>query len=571
MASATDALLCWFGVHSEQSCRRQAEEPPWPLIIALVVLVPEIISFLAFLLNRSRIGAKIPDELEGIYDPKEYETSISYTKAKSDFKICKDIFDLIFFFGFWFLKGFPLLDSLCVQLGWSEIPTGLVFLGLFGLIFSIVGLPFDVYSTFVLEERYGFNKTTRCTFVKDRLKGLVLGVLIGAPLLSVILWFFITFRTLGWLYVYLTVTVFQLVLLFLMPVYILPLFLEMTPLPEGIAFITEDNEKAGSRNFLTSRVFYAHEKGFVTKDRRFQGSSNGATLSIYAPQSGVHADAGNWVLAEGEPGAEDAKVYATSAIIGSEDCPGISSSWVLTEEGKSAIQTKRDGEETTLLSKDDPMQMTRVDVGTLRKDLLNLADRLGYHGASIFVIDGSARSAHSNAFCIGFGRFRRICLFDTLLPLMEKEEIVAVLGHEIGHDRLYHVHTTMVITFAYLAVQLYALGSFITSKAISSAFFVPEPKVYLGLALFSIVWGVVDFVFSIPLTVQTRMNEYAADRYSVDADMSHSVTLASALKKLMKKSKVNLTPHPFHVFLTYSHPPLDTRLQAIRAYAATKK
>merc|ERR1719463_557357 len=101
--------------------------------------------------------------------------------------------------------------------------------------------------------------------------------------------------------------------------------------------------------------------------------------------------------------------------------------------------------------------MTRVDVGTLRKDLLNLADRLGYHGASIFVIDGSARSAHSNAFCIGFGKFRRICLFDTLLSAMDEDEIVAVLGHEIGHDRLYHVHITLIITIAYMAVQFYAL------------------------------------------------------------------------------------------------------------------
>merc|ERR1719198_1929252 len=123
------------------------------------------------------------------------------------------------------------------------------------------------------------------------------------------------------------------------------------------------------------------------------------------------------------------------------------------------------------------LQTTAADAGTLRKRLLDLADRLGYVGASIFVIDGSTRSSHSNAFCTGFGRFRRICLFDTLLPTMTEDEIVAVLGHEIGHDRLYHVHTTLVITIMYMAVQFYALGQFITSQAISSAFFVPEPKV----------------------------------------------------------------------------------------------
>merc|ERR1719181_831640 len=105
--------------------------------------------------------------------------------------------------------------------------------------------------------------------------------------------------------------------------------------------------------------------------------------------------------------------------------------------------------------------------------------------------------------------------------------------------------------------MLFAMGQFLTSPAISSAFFVDEPKVYLGIIFFSVVWGAVDFACSIPMTVNTRMNEYAADRYSIDADPTHANYLAEGLKKLMKKSKSNLTPHPFFVFLNYSHPPLD--------------
>lgn len=154
---------------------------------------------------------------------------------------------------------------------------------------------------------------------------------------------------------------------------------------------------------------------------------------------------------------------------------------------------------------------------------------------------------------------------------MTEDEIVAILGHEMGHDRLYHVHTTLVITIAYMALQLFCLGQFIGSPIIAGAFFVPEPKVYLGLVLFSIVWGIVDFFFSIPLTVKTRFNEYEADQYSIDADESHAFCLGNGLKKLCKKSKANLTPHPFYVFLTYSHPPLDIRLAAIDAYAKSKK
>jgi Zn-dependent protease with chaperone function len=546
------------------------EEPPWPLIFAAIVAVPEAINLFAFFLHRSRVGSPIPKALEGIYDAKEYEVSNRYTKAKYDLSLVNNLFNIVFTFAFWFLKGFPWLDGIAVSFGLSTIPTGIVFFALYGLIFYIVELPFELYSTFVLEESFGFNKTTPWTFVKDRLKALVLVVLIGTPVLYAVLWFFETFHSHGWLYVFLTVTGVQLVMLFLMPVLILPLFMEMIPLPEGTAFVSDEVEKGGSSNFLSARVFYEDElqngkPSYTTKDRRFAGTSTGAQLSIYSS-----ADQ-SWVVADGAPG-DNGTVYATCNSRAA-DGPGSSSVWTLSETAKNAL--KNDDEQSTLLSQDggasDSINMTRVDVGALRKRLLELSDKLGYAGASIFVIDGSSRSSHSNAFCMGFGRFRRICLYDTLLPLMTEDEIIAVLGHEIGHDRLYHVHTTLVITIIYMAIQFYFLGQFISSEVIAHAFFVPRPEVYLGLALFSVVWSVVDFVFSIPLTVQTRMNEYAADRYSVDADISHSVTLGSGLKKLMKKSKANLTPHWLYVFMTYSHPPLDVRLEAIEKYADEKK
>lgn len=547
-------------------------EPPWPLIFAAIVLVPEIIMLTAFLLQRSRIGSKLPEALEGIYDTKEYDVSNQYTKAKSDLKLVKDIVDLIFFFSFWFLRGFPWLDNHAVSFGLSTIPTGLVFLALFGLIFYVVDLPFEIYSTFVLEERFGFNKCTPLTFVKDRLKGLALAVLIGAPLMYAILWFFSTFHQNGWLYVFLTVAGVQLVLMFLMPVLILPLFMEMIPLPTGTALVTEEVEKAGSDNFLSARVFYGHDAtpggkaSWMTKDRRFAGGKNGVSLSIYFATADQES-AGNWVISEGEPGAGGV-VYATSSTL--QEGPGSTSSWSLTTFAKTELAKSSEADGISLLSK-DTLGMTHVDIGNLRQRLLDLANKLGYKGASIFVIDGSSRSSHSNAFCMGFGKFRRICLYDTLLPLMTEDEIVSVLGHEIGHDRLYHVHTTLAITIVYMAIQFYALGQFIGSDVIAQGFFVPTPKVYLGFVLFSMVWGVVDFVFSIPLTIQTRMNEYAADRYSVDADPNHAKQLGTGLKKMMKKSKANLTPHPLYVFLTYSHPPLDVRLEAIDDYAASKR
>lgn len=536
------------------------ESLPWPLIFAAMIAVPEAISLCAFFLQRSRIGSKLPEALENIYEPQEYDTSNRYTKAKSNLKLVKDFVDLVWFFGFWFMHGFPWLDSICVSFGFGTIVTGLVFFGLFGLISFVIDLPFEIYGTFVLEEEFGFNRTTPCTFIKDRVKGMTLALVLGVPILCIIQWYFLKFGSYAWLYVFLTVTTIQVILLFLMPVLILPLFMEMIPLPEGSAFVSEEIEKAGSGSFLSCRVFYKAEgalEAWTTKDRRFQG--DGATLSI-------HFKDNNWVLSEGEPSTAG-KVYATTKA--SLELGVTPTSWKLTADGKIALKVK-EGEENALLSK-DTISVTQHDVGRLKKRLLDLANQVGYLGANIFVIDGSSRSSHSNAFCTGFGKFRRICLYDTLLPTMTEDEIVAILGHEMGHDRLYHVHTTLAITIAYLALQLFCLGQFIGSPIIAGAFFVPEPKVYLGLVLFSIVWGIVDFFFSIPLTVKTRFNEYQADQYSIDADESHAFCLGNGLKKLCKKSKANLTPHPFYVFLTYSHPPLDIRLAAIDAYAKSKK
>jgi len=542
--------------------------PPWPLIMALVVLVPECISLLAMLLQRSKIGSTVPKELEGIYEPEDYNKSNEYTRAKSTFGLLKDVFDLVVFFSFWFLRGFPFLDSICSSFQFSEIVTGLIFMAIMSVVQTLIGLPWDIYSTFVLEERFGFNKTTPWTFVKDRIKGLALTMLLGGPLLYIVLWFFISAGPNAWLYVFLTITTFQVTLLFLMPVLILPLFMEMISLPEGVAVITGEQKGDGAPAFLFTRVFYAHDEqsggrpAWVTKDRRFAGSKEGGKLSLHWSDDASSGASPGWVISEGLPDAQGT-IYARTT-----QSPEDATEWSLTD-GALALAKKSAENSSEALVK-EPLKSTSANVGSLRKRLLELADRLGYTGANIFVIDGSSRSAHSNAFCTGFGRFRRICLFDTLLPLMEESEIIAILGHEIGHDRLYHVHTQLVFSIAFSFVMLYAMGQFITSVAISQAFFVPVPKVYLGLVFFSIAWSPINFVVSIPLTLRSRMNEFAADRYSVDADETHAAFLGNGLKKLMRKSKANLTPHPFFVFLTYSHPPLDIRLEALKLYHKKK-
>jgi len=140
---------------------------------------------------------------------------------------------------------------------------------------------------------------------------------------------------------------------------------------------------------------------------------------------------------------------------------------------------------------------------------------------------------------------------------------VAVLGHEIGHDKLHHVKIGLLQATALSFVELFLLGKFISSELLASAFLLRGPKVYIGLILFSLVWGTVETLASIPLTAQSRCHEHAADNFSVDADRSYGMWLVSGLKKMTRNSKSNLTPHPLKVFLEYSHPPLLTRIKGI--------
>lgn len=556
----------------------------WPLVLAVAVLVPELISLGAALLQRSRIGSPLPSELQGIYDQGEYETSMNYTRAKSTYSLCKSAFDLTVFFVFWLLHGFPWLDGVCVGLHLGgDILTGMVFIAILGLASQILDLPWDIYFTFVLEEKFGFNKTTPATFVKDRLKALALGVALGGPILATVLWFLLRFGTGAWLWVFIFITCVQLLLLFLMPAVLLPIFMEMIPLPTGTALISSEDGSEGKAlaGFLSGRAFYTHSEAcdgktcWTTNDRRFAGSKAGATLSIR-----WSSEESRWVMAEGEPSAKGTVVYAVASTAPDSMVPGAEGAeWSLTAEAKAEASGQNAAQINASASPSDPLvpagskkppadslKVICVDAGSLRSKVLSLAERLGYHGANIFVIDGSARSSHSNAFCTGFGSFRRICLFDTLLPVMSEGEILAVLGHEIGHDRLYHVHTTLVVSLAYSFVMLYALGHLLLSHELSVAFFVPEPKVYLSVVFFSFAWGAIDFMMSFVMSTISRSNEFAADRFSVEADRTYGKLLCDALKKLMKKSKVNLTPHPLYVALTYSHPPLDARIKAIQEH-----
>jgi STE24 endopeptidase len=338
---------------------------------------------------------------------------------------------------FWFAGGFQHLDAWLRGFGYGPIVTGVLFIGILVLAKGLLDLPFSVYSTFVVEERFGFNRTTPRTFALDLVKGLLLSVALGAPILALVLFFFERAGDAAWLYCWLATTAFTLFFLFVFPTWIMPLFNKFEPLEEG-----------------------------ELRDALF--------------------------------------AYARS-----------------------------------------------VDFG------------LG----GIFVVDGSRRSSKANAFFTGFGRNKRIALFDTLVEKHPARELVAVLAHEVGHYKLGHVFKNLAISVAHSGVLFFLLSIFLGHRGLYDAFFMAHTSVYAGLVFFGLLYAPIELILSLLLNLQLRSHEYQADRFAAETT-GEPEAMVSALRRIAADSLSNLTPHPFYVFLNASHPPLLQRVRAIRAAAA---
>ena len=179
------------------------------------------------------------------------------------------------------------------------------------------------------------------------------------------------------------------------------------------------------------------------------------------------------------------------------------------------------------------------------------------------MMDGSRRSSKSNAFFTGFGRNKRIALFDTLIEKHNVPEIVAVLAHEIGHYKKKHILQGVIIGILHTGVIFFLLSLFLGSPGLYQAFYMTQPSIYAGLLFFGLLYTPIELVLSIALQMISRRNEYEADRFAAET-VDEPSRLVDALKKLFATNLSNLTPHPFYVFLNYSHPPLVQRAQAIQ-------
>lgn len=402
------------------------------IIILVTLAVDYLLNLAADICNLQSLDPELPDEFEGIYDRQTYRESQEYTRVNTRFGILTSTFNLAVLLIFWFAGGFNWLDQLVRSWELGIIWTGLAYIGILVLLKSILSLPFSIYSTFVIEERFGFNKTTPKTFVLDMLKGLALGVALGGPLLAGVLAFFTFIEQYAWLYAWGAVTLFMLVVQFIAPRWIMPLFNSFEPLGEG----------------------------------------------------------------------------------------------------------------------------------ELRQKIRDYADKVDFTMEGIYVMDGSRRSSKSNAFFTGFGKNKRIALFDTLIENHTEDELVAVLAHEIGHYKKKHIVKNMVAGILQTGVMFLLLSLFLHSPGLYEAFYMEQPSVYAGLIFFGLLYAPIEMILSVVMQMVSRSHEFEADAYA--AETFKRGPMVQALKKLSKDNLSNLTPHPFYVFLNYSHPPVLQRVKAIR-------
>jgi STE24 endopeptidase len=202
--------------------------------------------------------------------------------------------------------------------------------------------------------------------------------------------------------------------------------------------------------------------------------------------------------------------------------------------------------------------------GELRNQILDLAEQVGFKTNGIFSMDGSKRSAHSNAYFTGIGKAKRIVLFDTLIVQMTLEQGLAVLAHEMGHYKMKHIRRMLILQTVFLFFGLSILSLLVNYRPFFTAFGLDNPSNYGALVLFSLLSG--PFVFFLgPLTnALSRKHEYEADRFAVET-VHNARPMEEALVNLTVKNLSNLTPHPWYSAYHYSHPTPAERIGAIRA------
>jgi STE24 endopeptidase len=209
-------------------------------------------------------------------------------------------------------------------------------------------------------------------------------------------------------------------------------------------------------------------------------------------------------------------------------------------------------------------KFTPLAPGELKEAIMKYARSVNFPIKNVFVMNGSKRSSKSNAFFTGFGQNKRIVLFDTLIAQHTIPEMIAILAHEVGHYKKKHIPQGLAISIIHTGLVFYLLSIFLGNHGLYQAFDLKEESIYAGLLFFGLLYTPLEMILSIVLQVISRKQEAQADRFAAQT-IKEPNTLIEALKKLSSNNLSNLTPHPFYVFISYSHPPLLQRIQAIQS------
>lgn len=380
-------------------------------------------------LNAKHFSDAIPQELKDVYDEEEYKKSQLYKKTNYQFSIISSTFSLITILLFFYLDGFQFVDNLARTISSNSILIALLFFSIIILGSDLISLPFSYYKIFVIEEKFGFNKTTRKTFFLDKIKGWLMTAVVGGSILTLIIWFYQITGKHFWIYTWIAVALFTVFMNMFYSKLIVPLFNKQKPLEEG----------------------------------------------------------------------------------------------------------------------------------ELKDNITAYANSVGFKLQNIFVIDGSKRSTKANAYFSGFGKQKRITLFDTLINDLNTDEIVAVLAHEVGHYKRKHIIFNLISSILLMGVIFYVLSLFVNYPLMSQSLGVSIPSFHVGLIAFGILYTPISEVTGLFMNILSRKFEYQADNYAKET--YNSKPLIAALKKLNKNSLSNLTPHPAYVFIHYSHPTLLQRVK----------
>ncbi|PIE00878.1 MAG: peptidase M48 [Thiothrix nivea] len=406
------------------------------VIFLFFLLASTLVQFWLSLRQKQHVSqhrAAVPEAFKDKITLAEHQKAADYTLSKGSFGRIELIIGFAVLLIWTLGGGLEWLDNVWRSAGWGPLWTGTAVILSMALISGLIDLPASLYRTFVLEEKFGFNKTDMKTFVSDMLKSLALGVVIGVPLILFILWLMESAGTYWWLFAWAGVTAFSLLMTWAYPKFIAPLFNKFQPLEEG-----EVAER-------------------------------------------IHA----------------------------------------------------------------------------------LLKRTGFNSKGVFVMDGSKRSGHGNAYFTGFGKNKRIVFFDTLLEHLTPSQVEAVLAHELGHFKRKHIVKGMVLSIAMTFIGFAILAWLMQQPWFYTSLGVSQSSTYMALILFMVVSPVFTFFIGPLMSRLSRKHEFEADEFA--ARQSSASELIAALVGLYKENASTLTPDPLHSAFYDSHPPAAIRIAHLQA------